>query len=669
MNTVNDLYRKRQGQSPTACPPEPCVCGTCGMLECLCRPRFFAGQVLTADDLNRLDGYIRGKHRLHNRQLHGWGVVNGLEVTCNPCGDGVAVGCGYALSPCGDDIVVCEAVSVDVCELIRRCKDAEHRWQQCEPMQHPPPQQCDAGEEEWILAIRYAEAPARGVKPLRPAPDCTANSCACGGNGGKCGCGGACGGMKCGCNGGGGNGATLAKPRGAPVQCEPTVICEGFAFEVYRKPPDKAPDPVGTTDSTVGGAAGGNQGNNQAFNPDSELMQRFRCCVELLVTQMPKLPGALKVPATAAEAQAWYQWLGAARMQLRRYFASHGSYNCDLMAQFNAIPYPAAGTLANAGAIYLAAVLLMIVWLDAMLACFCSALLPPCPAPTREVRVPLASLHIAGGCGAQSCRVLRVCNWTVHRKFATTFPSLQYWLGILPFGKQLRQLLENLCCFDIGGILADIPQQDNVPGAQPGLFAMRAEIPPDVASNVAPDNAAGNGNGNGGNGGNADIKLANAAYQRANDLLNPAVAEPERIAGATGLLRAALARTGKTLEFSTLAESMMLPGGAGNERDRLSAAESANLPQFVIANQLMRPAVSAALAPMLDAALGLSLRATAFTGAAPDTATPDAMAALRTDMDALRDSLKAQAAEIERLKAEARPAPKPATKRGGRKPG
>ncbi|UIF91182.1 hypothetical protein [Cupriavidus sp. UYPR2.512] len=654
MNTVNDLYRRRQGQSPTACPPEPCVCSTCGMLECLCRPRFFAGQVLTADDLNRLDGYIRGKHRLHNRQLHGWGVVNGLEVTCNPCGNGVAVGCGYALSPCGDDIVVCEAVSVDVCELIRRCKDAEHRWQQCEPMQHPSPQHCDASEEEWILAIRYAEAPARGVKPLRPAPDCTANSCACGGNGGKCGCGGACGGMKCGCNG-----ATLAKPRGAPVQCEPTVICEGFAFEVYRKPAENAPDPVGTTDSTVGGAAN----NKQAFNPDAELMQRFRCCVELLVTQMPKLPGVLKVPATAAEAQAWYQWVSAARMQLRRYFASHGSYNCDLMAQFNAIPYPGAGTLANAGAIYLAVVLLMIVWLDALLSCFCSALLPPCPPPSREVRVPLASLHVAGGCSAQSCRVLRVCNWTVHRKFATTFPALQYWLGILPFGKQLRQLLETLCCFDIGGILPEHRPQDTTAGAQPGFFAMRAGMAPEAAA------AAGNNDDHD----NADIKLANAAYQRANDLLNPALAEPERIASATGLLRAALARTGKTLEFSTLAESMMLPGSAGNGRDRLSPAETANLPQFVIANQLMRPAAAAAIAPLLDAALGLSLRATAFTGAAPGTApesvTPDAMTALRTEMEALRDSVTAQAAEIERLKAAARPAPKPATKRSGRKPG
>ena len=31
------------------------------------------------------------------------------------------------------------------------------------------------------------------------------------------------------------NGTAKAKPRGAPVQCEPTVICEGFAFDVYRQ--------------------------------------------------------------------------------------------------------------------------------------------------------------------------------------------------------------------------------------------------------------------------------------------------------------------------------------------------------------------------------------------------------------------------------------------------
>src|SRR5690242_3026460 len=67
---------------PGSCPPP---CPVCGGLECLCRPRFFAGQLLTADDLNRLEGYILQKNKLHNRYLHGWGVVCGLEVDCHPC--------------------------------------------------------------------------------------------------------------------------------------------------------------------------------------------------------------------------------------------------------------------------------------------------------------------------------------------------------------------------------------------------------------------------------------------------------------------------------------------------------------------------------------------------------------------------------------------------------
>jgi hypothetical protein len=36
-------------------------CPVCGGLECLCRPRFFAGQLLTEEDLNRLENYVIGK--------------------------------------------------------------------------------------------------------------------------------------------------------------------------------------------------------------------------------------------------------------------------------------------------------------------------------------------------------------------------------------------------------------------------------------------------------------------------------------------------------------------------------------------------------------------------------------------------------------------------------
>src|SRR5690606_10083878 len=93
----------------------PC-CPDCGALECLCRPRFFAGQLLSEQDLNRLDQYIKNKNRLHNRNQHGWGVVNGLLVVCDPCGD-VTVTQGYAVDPCGDDIVLCEDTRVNICQL------------------------------------------------------------------------------------------------------------------------------------------------------------------------------------------------------------------------------------------------------------------------------------------------------------------------------------------------------------------------------------------------------------------------------------------------------------------------------------------------------------------------------------------------------------------------
>lgn len=617
MNSVNDIYRRRQGGSPSACPPDPCVCSTCGMLECLCRPRFFAGQILTADDLNRLDGYIRGKQRLHNRQLHGWGVVNGLEVTCNPCGDGVAVGCGYALSPCGEDIVVCEAVSVDVCALIKRCC-ADERWDPCDPPRRPRPQECDAGEQDWILAIRYAETPTRGVQPLRT-PDCACAGAGSSGGGG-CGCGGSCAGSRCDCAGA----APVKKPRTAPVQCEPTVICEGYAFEVYRKPPDPLPD---------------SDNGRDVLNPQSELFQRFQCCIELLVKGVPTMPGPLAPPATAAAAQAWYQWIVAMRSQLRRYFASHGAYNCALLAQFDTIPFPTSGTLANAGAIFLAAVLLVVVWMDALFACFCSALLPPCPPPAPGSRVPLAAIHVSG----HPCRVLRICNWSVHRKFATTFPALQYWLGLLPFGVTLRRQLEKICCFDIGAIIRNPDQPTTtgqpVPGPPaPGIMAGRTTA------------ASTDGQGKG----NAEEAQAQAAWERANGRLNPELDEPARIDAARSLLAGALARAGQTLDLGDVAAGLM--GAKGRDNAPLAPAELANLPQFMAANQLLRPIAGQVMSPGLSMLAGLAGLTGLTEGGASESPPAPELDALRAELAALQDSVRAQAAEIDQLKQRGSPA-------------
>ena len=68
------------------------------------RSRFFTGQVLTADDLQREQDYHRDKARLHNRFLHGWGVVAGLRVSIDQ--GVVVVAPGLALDCAGNELIL-----------------------------------------------------------------------------------------------------------------------------------------------------------------------------------------------------------------------------------------------------------------------------------------------------------------------------------------------------------------------------------------------------------------------------------------------------------------------------------------------------------------------------------------------------------------------------------
>jgi hypothetical protein len=66
-----------------------CGCAACGSgivpanlpATAFVRPNFFAGQLLTEDDLSALTAYTIAKDRLHNRHLFGAGVVCGLRVS------------------------------------------------------------------------------------------------------------------------------------------------------------------------------------------------------------------------------------------------------------------------------------------------------------------------------------------------------------------------------------------------------------------------------------------------------------------------------------------------------------------------------------------------------------------------------------------------------------
>jgi hypothetical protein len=70
------------------------------------RPRYFAGKMLTAEDLELEQRYHIEKRWLLNRELRGPGIVSGLEVSR---GDGfVTVEPGFALDSNGREILVAE---------------------------------------------------------------------------------------------------------------------------------------------------------------------------------------------------------------------------------------------------------------------------------------------------------------------------------------------------------------------------------------------------------------------------------------------------------------------------------------------------------------------------------------------------------------------------------
>src|SRR6266481_1808687 len=102
-------------------PSHRCSCGCsdcqgeCCSLECLIRPNFFCGQLLTDRDLKVFVDWVSAKSALQ-RFREGWGVVCGLETTCSHKDmehNRVYVGEGYAVDCCGRDIVVCEPIWYD----------------------------------------------------------------------------------------------------------------------------------------------------------------------------------------------------------------------------------------------------------------------------------------------------------------------------------------------------------------------------------------------------------------------------------------------------------------------------------------------------------------------------------------------------------------------------
>jgi hypothetical protein len=106
--TINPSY---QGPNP---PAQSC----CGLAN-FERPNYFAGHLLTDADLLLGQQYVREPRRLHNRSLHGAGIVCGLRLTCDPNrSGGIFVSPGYAIDNCGNDLVVPARQTLDVIGML-----------------------------------------------------------------------------------------------------------------------------------------------------------------------------------------------------------------------------------------------------------------------------------------------------------------------------------------------------------------------------------------------------------------------------------------------------------------------------------------------------------------------------------------------------------------------
>lgn len=443
--------KPRPRQRPDPC-EEPCTprCPACGGLQCLCRPRFFPGQLLTDQDLNRLQQYVIDKNRLHNRYLHGWGVACGLEVVCDVCEPGhVVVRPGYALSPCGDDIIVCNPQSVDICALINAC---EPREPLCESPYETPPRDCTGGRRKWVLAICYDERPVRGVAAQLGAGDTAGSAkCKCGGSGG-CGCGGGShGGCSCGGTGGkqhecscGGHETKANGRKPYKPQCEPTQICEGYKFIAYP-----APEEDGRKVPFDGQRGGGDLiwawlfANRTKFGP---LVERVLCCLTRGMELRDRIRQGKAIDQQFA--MSTYQEYAAALAEFAEDFAIHRcsfvgrtmklreeakafDWNAPYYGNDNAFKIRELNTRVEA---------LDIAWLDIVSECLCSALLPACPRPVNTNCVPLAVVTISDG----QCRVVEICNWS-ERKLLISWPTVTYWLSWLPW-HLLMKWIAGMCC-------------------------------------------------------------------------------------------------------------------------------------------------------------------------------------------------------------------------------
>ncbi len=440
-----------------------CCCPTCRGLVSQSRPLFGPGQVLTAADLNALEEYVRTKNRLHSRYLHGWGVVCGLEVTCNDCEGSVTIGPGYALDPCGEDIVVTAPTRFDIVAAIEACANQSRaKTGDCDPWMPPPDPGCKDGESHWCVALKYREVETAYVQGLVAGKAAQGCGCGSGAPGASCGCGGGC---SCGGGSGGGcgcGGTTKATPmssaglRTSNNSCSPRRVLECYDITAVPSKEGCRPPPLKFGKRDVAG--------NSALGVWDQLIPQgtlLRKIIDCIVNDFRELFDRFKTGEGALLGRLFSETndeLIKDQVQPAAVHAAVCNFKAVIIGKLADDPYPvrcamrrtaaeivlpAPGPNDDAAAYFDRArdALrdLLAVWVQMIIDCVCHAFLPMCDDDPCDDRVEIACVTIKGG------KVLSICNHSC-RRYAGAFPSTFYWLSLVPVLPLIGRALASLCC-------------------------------------------------------------------------------------------------------------------------------------------------------------------------------------------------------------------------------
>ncbi|MBN1657585.1 MAG: hypothetical protein JXA93_04240 [Anaerolineae bacterium] len=151
-----------------------------GRLE---RPRYFPRQLITHEIMTLEANYFRQRLRLHNRLLHGWGIVCGATVcpAVNPDDNQallpwhVTITRGYILGPYGDEILIDDDQVIDLRTAGAVRVSGEYYAEAYDPWCTQPP--VDDLSGPLYVAVRYKEVMARLVRAQPAGCGCEETPC------------------------------------------------------------------------------------------------------------------------------------------------------------------------------------------------------------------------------------------------------------------------------------------------------------------------------------------------------------------------------------------------------------------------------------------------------------------------------------------------------------